>query len=298
MPDTRTSLSAFSEQLTGLVDRAAALVVAIDARHCGAASGLIVGPDLVVTADHVVEREGGLVVRTGGRQMEATLAGRDPASDIAVLRVPGLGGAEPPPAAEPRAGQLVVSVARTPSGGITAGLGIVSAVGGPLRTGSGVTLRQVIRSDTASRRGTSGGAIVDTNGGVLAMTTAGLVRGATVGVPIGQLMEIASALAASRSIRRAYLGVSVQPIRLPRVGPHGDDRGLLVFGVAPDGAADKGGLLVGDVIVAFNGAAVKRMADLQDALAGVDAGAGVTLDVSRGGAMQQLQVTTGARPSA
>jgi S1-C subfamily serine protease len=292
-----SSLSTFSSDIADLVERCAAFVVSVDARHRRPGSGIIIDSELVVTADHVLERED-VTVRTNDGRLTATVAGRDPASDIAVLRVPGLDGKAPARAGVPRAGQLVVSVSRTSSGGISAGAGLVNAVGGPLRTGRGVTLRQVIRTDAAARPGTSGGAIVDATGSVIAMTTSALLRGLPVGIPFDQLLEIATALASDAPLRRAYLGVSVQPVKFPKPGPEETQGGLLVFGVAADGAADRAGMLVGDVIVAFDRSRLTHADDLHDRLAAVEAGSSAVVDVVRGGALQHIQVTLGARPSA
>ena len=251
----------------------------------------------MVTADHVLERDD-VLVRVNERRLPATIAGRDPASDVAVLRVAGLSGSEPVRGDDARIGQFVVSVSRTASGGVSAGAGVINAIGGPLRTGRGVTFKQVIRTDAAARPGASGGAIVDAGGRVIAMTTSALLRGLPVGIPIGALLETATALAANTPLKRPYLGVSVQPVRFPKAGPDGVEGGLLVFGIAPDGAADRAGLLVGDAIVAFNDARLARADDLQDKLAGAEAGQAATLSVIRGGTLQRIEVTLGARPSA
>jgi S1-C subfamily serine protease len=197
-----------------------------------------------------------------------------------------------------RVGQLVVSVSRTGSGGVSAGAGVINAIGGPLRTGRGITLPQVMRTDAAARPGTSGGAIVDAAGRVIAMTTSALLRGLPVGIPIAQVSEIAAALASDRPLKRAYLGVSVQPVRFPKPGPDGVEGGLLVSGVALEGAADRAGLLIGDVIVAFNDARLAHADDLQDKLAAAEAGASASLSAVRGGALQRIDITLGARPSA
>jgi S1-C subfamily serine protease len=292
------SLSLFSSELTSLVDQASAFVVSVDTRYHRPGSGLVLGPDLVVTADHLLERDHDLVVRAGDRQLAATVAGRDPATDIAVLRVAGLGGAEPPRGGEPRAGQLAISISRNPSGAVSAGIGLINSVGGPLRTGRGVVLRQVVRTDAAARPGTSGGAIFDTAGGVIAMTTTALLRGLPVGIPTSQLWEIATALASNQPLNRAYLGVSVQPVRFPKAGPEGAERGLLVSGLAKDEPADRAGLLVGDVIVQLNDARITHVDDLQDRLSTLQAGSPAALLVIRGGAKQRVDVTLGARQSA
>jgi S1-C subfamily serine protease len=293
-----STLSTFSSELADVIARASAFVVSVDGRHRRPGSGIVIGTDLVVTADHVLEREDDLAVRVDERRLPATIAGRDSASDVAVLRVAGLGGSEPARGDSPRVGQLVVSISRTASGGVSAGAGIINAVGGPLRTGRGVTLTQVIRTDAAGRPGTSGGAIVDTAGRVIAMTTSALLRGLPVGIPIAQLSDIAAALASDRPLKRAYLGVSVQPVRFPKAGPEGVEGGLLVFGIAPEGAADRAGLLVGDVIVGFNDSRLTHADDLQDKLAAAEAGTPAKVSVIRAGALQQIGITLGARPSA
>jgi S1-C subfamily serine protease len=295
---TASTLTTFSSELADLVARASASVVSVDGRHRRPGSGIIIAADLVVTADHVLEREDSLAVRVDDRRLPATIAGRDPASDVAVLRVGGLGGGEPARGVAPRVGQFVVSISRTASGGVSAGAGIINATGGPLRTGRGVTLPQVMRTDAAARPGTSGGAIVDTSGRVIAMTTSALLRGLPVGIPIAQLSEIALALASNKPLKRAYLGVSVQPVRFPKPVAESVEGGLLVFGIAPEGAADQAGLLVGDVIVAFNDSRLAHADDLQDRLASAEAGAPAKVSVIRAGALQKLNVTLGARPSA
>lgn len=292
------SLSTLSTQVADIVERAAQAVVVVDARQRRPASGIVFGSDLVVTADHVVERDDHISVRAGDRTLAATLVGRDPASDVALLRVQGLGGSELPRSDAARAGQLVLSVSRTPSGGISAGLGVINSIGGPLRTLGGVAIKTVMRTDAAARPGTSGGAIVDAAGSVIGMTTSALVRGLPIAIPMTPLSEIVAALASSTPPKRAYLGVSLQPVRFARPTADGTDRGLLVFAVVPDGAADRAGVLVGDVIVGFDGERILRSDDLQDRLAGVDVGARGTLSIVRGGVTERLEVTLGARPSA
>jgi S1-C subfamily serine protease len=289
-----SSLATLSADLSAIVQGASAFVVSVDARPRRPASGIVSGPELVITADHVVERDDDLSVVVDGAAHAATLAGRDEASDIAVLKVPGLK-APPAPRAEgvPPVGSLVVSVSRTGSGGVSAGLGLVSAIGGPLRTGRGVVFPQVVRTDAAARPGMSGGAIVGPDGRVIAMTTTAFFRGFPVGLPATKVWEIASALASNQGVRRGFLGVSVHPVRLPQ---RQGDRGLLVFGLARDGAADRAGVLVGDVIVRFNDHEVADADALQDALAGVEPGKEVTLGILRGGAPQQVSVTIRERP--
>jgi S1-C subfamily serine protease len=194
-------------------------------------------------------------------------------------------------------GAFVLSVSRTGSGGLSAGAGVISAVGGPLRTGHGIALPRVIRTDAAARPGTSGGAIVDTAGRVLGMTTSALLRGLPVAIPSASLWEIAGALGANQGIKRGYLGIGIQPVRLPERQRAGrGERGVLIASMAPGGAADRAGLLVGDVLVGFNEQPIEDADDLQDALAAIAPGVSVALDVLRGGALQRVTLAVGERP--
>jgi S1-C subfamily serine protease len=290
-------LTTFSTELADLVERASFFVVSVHGRPRRPSSGLVFAPELIVTADHTLERDEDLVVQAGGARYPATLAGRDAATDLAVLRVPGCETRVPERSDEVRVGAFVMSVSRTASGGISAGVGVISAVGGPVRTGRGIALPQVVRTDAAARPGTSGGAIVDAAGRVLGMTTTGLLRGLPVAIPSPSLWEIAGALAANQGVRRGYLGVGIQPVRLPerQRGDRGD-RGVLIVSMASGGAADRAGVLVGDVVVGFNGRATADADDLQDALAAAAPDASVALDILRGGVLQRVEVVVGERP--
>ena len=130
------------------------------------------------------------------------------------------------------------------------------------------------------------------------MTTSALLRGLPVGIPTSQLWEIATALASGHAVKRAYLGVSVQPVRFPKPGPDDTRGGLLISGIAADGAADAAGLLVGDVIVGFNDSALRHVDDLQDRLAAVQAGTSAVVSIVRGGSSQKVNVALGERRSA
>lgn len=296
MATPTASLSAFSSQLADLVEQASTFVVSVGARHRRPASGIIFGPDLVVTADHVLQDDDQISVRIGDRRMSAEVAGRDPGTDVAVLRVAGLGGAAPQRSDSVRPGQLVISVSRTPTAATpAAGFGVIAALGGPLRTGGGVVLRQVFRTNASTYPGASGGAILDTDGRVIGMTTSGLLRGLPVVIPSTQLWELATSLASDTKVKRAYLGVSVQPVRFPKPAAEGATGGLLVSGVAADAAAERAGLLVGDVIVAIDNARITHADDLQDRLATLKAGGTINLGLVRAGTSVTLPVVTDAR---
>jgi len=294
---TTNVLATLSSEITHLVDTASPNIVSVAARPRRPASGLALGGDLIVTAEHAVERDTDIRISIGETNYQATLVGRDPATDVALLRAPGLAAATPESAPVPAVGALVVSIARTSSGTVSAALGVITSVGGPLRTAQGVVLPRIIRTDAALRPGTAGGAIVDVAGRVIGMTTPALLRGLPVAIPIEQVREIAERLASSGSVGRAYLGVSVHPVRLPsrqRVAD-GGERGLLISGIATDSAAEQAGLLIGDILVRFSDRPVAAVEDLQDSLASARPGSVVPATVLRGGSLHQADLTIGAR---
>jgi S1-C subfamily serine protease len=297
---TNTSvLGAFSTQMADAVERVSAAIVQVNGRPRQAATGVVYAQDLVLTADHVVEVEENLTVGThDGRTLPAQVAGRDPSSDLAVLRVAGLN-IEPasPAEAAARVGQFVLAIGRPSSDGIMASSGIVSAVGGPLRMGRHARLEQFIRTDAIPYPGFSGGPLVDAQGGVLGILTTGLAGGAALAIPSSVAWRTAETLTKQGSIKRGYLGISSQPVQLAESQRAGwsSELGLLIIRVEPGSPADKGGLLIGDILVGLDGQALNDTDDLQSLLSGDRVGKPVPVQVIRGGALQTLQITIGER---
>jgi len=288
-----------SHGLADAVARVSAGLVTVAGRPRQAATGIVYAPDLVLTADHVLEREEDLTIQTpDGRTLPATFVGRDPASDLAVLRVEGLN-LSPVAKAEDaaRVGQLILAVGRPSADGPMASLGIVSAVGGPLRTEWGAALEQYIRTDATPYPGFSGGPLVDAAGAVVGLTTTGLINGVTLGIPATIAWRVADSLTQHGTIKRGYLGISSQPVQLPE-GQRGGgqaEMGLLIVRVEPNSPAAQGGLLLGDVLVAFDGQAIHDTDDLQPLLSGGRVGQAVKLNVIRAGALHDISVTVGQR---
>lgn len=296
--NTAELLGAISDQMANAVERAGAALVQVRGRARGPASGIVQGPDQVLTADHVLERDDDLsVVTPDGRELAARLVGRDPASDLAVLRAPGLGLAPAVFATTPaRVGQLVLAVGR-PGAGPMASLGIISAVGGPLRTRRGAVLEQFVQTDAIPYPGFSGGGLVDASGAIVGLLTTGILMGVALGVPSALALRIADTLVASGTVRRGFLGISSQPVELPEAQRAGltQNRGLLVVRVEPGSPAARGGLLVGDVLTAFDGRVIADTDDLQAMLTGERIGKTVPVQVIRGGNSVTLHVTVGQR---
>jgi S1-C subfamily serine protease len=299
-----STLQALSDDLVAAAEHAAAFVVAVNARPRIAASGVHWRPGVVVTAHHTVRRDEDITVTLGdGRTLPATLAGRDPATDIAVLKVAASGSpaAQFAEAGTTKVGHIVLQVGRTGDAGYSASLGVVGAIVGPWRTWRGADIEQLMQLDLAIHDGFSGSPLVDTRGRVVGLNTSGLARGAPLALPVSVVHRVADALLSKGRIPRGYLGVGLQPVEVPSALASKLDpprrSGLIALAVDADGPGARGGLQLGDVIVAVD---QQPAADIRDlfALLGPDrVGATVSLDVLRGGAPVRLNVLVGERPA-
>jgi len=292
-------LKTLSDQMADAVERVGPALVLVNGRQRHPASGVVYAKDLVLTADHVLEREEDLTLQTAdNRTLPAQFVGRDLSSDLAVLRVPDLG-IEPAPVADDpaRVGQLVLAVGRSPNDGPMASLGIVSIVSGPLRTGRGTALERFIQTDATPYPGFSGGPLIDTQGAVLGITTTGLVSGVALAVPAVIAWNIAETLAQQGYVKRGYVGISSQLVQLPENQRAGrtQEHGLLIVKVDENSPAQRGGILLGDILVGLDNQAINDSDDLQAILAGNRVGKTVPVEVIRGGSLQTLQVTIGQR---
>jgi S1-C subfamily serine protease len=285
-------LSEFSGQLAGLVESAASSTVQIHGRHARPASGTVFAAGHVLMAAHALDHRNGLAVRgSDGGLLPAELAGVDASTDLAVLRAPGLAAPALVPSAEARVGGLAVSLGRTWSGAVAASVGTVSVVGGPLRTGRGPAIEQVIRADVRVHPLGAGGPLVDAAGAALGVATGVALRGLPLFIPGGIAWRVADALAAQGRIKRGYLGISAQSVHIPDAQRSGTahDTGLLVVGVAGDSPAART-LLVGDVVVGFDGEAIRHHDDLLARLTGDRVGKTVPIEVIRGGDVRTLSI--------
>lgn len=298
---SQSVLADLSNQLADAVERAGRSTVLVNGRQRYPASGIAIAADLVLTADHVVERDEDITIVThDNTELKAQLVGRDPASDIAVLRIQG-GTLEPATqATEPaRVGQLILAVGRPNRGGPMASLGIVGAVVGPWRGGRGGMIERVIRTDATPYPGFSGGPLITAGGAIVGMTTTGLTNGPALGIPSEIAWKVAQSIGQHGSLKRGYLGISSQPVKLPENTPEISGRrptvGLLLVHVEPNSPAAQGGLLLGDILVGMSGTIVEDTDDLQAFLSGDKVGQAQPVWVIRGGELRELSVTVGAR---
>jgi S1-C subfamily serine protease len=293
-----TELALISESLADVAAATAPAVVQVHGRR-RPASGVVYGADTIVTNARTVGREDGLrVVTHDGRSLDAELAGWDPATGLAVLRAKGLDVKPAAPADAPaRVGHLALAIGRSWSNALTVSAGIVSVIGGPLRTGRGRSIEQVIRTTAPVHEGFAGGAFVGVTGGLLGITTRAEIRGTTVVIPAAIAWKTAADVLQHGSPRRGFLGIAAQPVSLNerQRGDSTRERALLVTALTPDAPADAAGLLVGDVLLAFDGTPLESPEDLLDLLTGDRVGRTVTLRVLRAGLAQDVAVTVGTR---
>ena len=295
-------LESLSNDLAGAVDRAGQSVVAIHARRRIPASGIHWRPGIIVAAHHTIQRDEEITISLAdGSTVAATLAGRDPTTDLAVLKVDEakVPVASPADDAAIRVGALVLAIGR-PGPAVTASLGVISAVGGQWRTWHGGSIDRFVRLDVSVYDGFSGGPLVDAAGRVLGVNTSGLSRGAALTVPAATVNRVVDQLIRTGRVARGYLGLGLQAVRLPAslVERHSlpNDVGLMVVSAEPGGPGDGAGVLIGDVLVAVDKTPVADPAELLAFLGGDRIGKQVGLRIIRGGEPIDVSVTVGERP--
>jgi S1-C subfamily serine protease len=285
-------LLALSNELAGLAAGAGQGVVAVHGRPRIPSSGILWRSDVVVTAEHALRREEEIhVTLPDGSTVAAEMAGRDPGTDLAVLRVKGDAVAWKTSAA-PNCGNLIMAIGRSADSGINAAMGVVSSVSGPWHTWRGGKVDQFLRLDIGLYPGSSGGAVVDAEGKLLGLATSGLSRTSIIAVPAVTVARVVEELLEKGHVARGYLGVGLQPIALPEP-QHG---GLIVLSVEPDGPAGRAGVVLGDILTAVAGKSIGSVEDLQDALGAGSAGKTANVSYLRGGQQAQMDVTIGERP--
>lgn len=292
-----SNLTDFSNALASAVEKGGASTVVVDARKRYPASGIAYAEDLVLTADHVVTRDEDIkVLLPDGKSLTATIAGRDPGSDLALLRLAEKALTPAKTSSDVKVGQLVLALGRPNSAGMQASWGIVTAIAGPARTHRGGLLDEYISTETTPYPGFSGGPLVNTEGEVLGLNTSGLTRGSSLTIPVKVAWRIADALAKHGSVKRGYLGVRTQPVEIPEAAlKREQSTGLLVVWLEENGPAQKGGLFVGDTLVAVGGQSVSDPDDLFSALNSDTVGKPIAVEVLRGGKPETVNVTVGER---
>jgi S1-C subfamily serine protease len=289
-----------SDGFAATVAAAGQAVACVDARRRTPASGIVWSAEgLIVTADHVLRRDDNIKVTLADDQTrEATLVGRDPSTDLALLQIAGSGLSvlEFAVEAEMSVGHFALALAR-PGRSVQATLGIVSALGGGWRTPMGGQIDRYLQTDVVMYPGFSGGPLVGANGRLLGLNTSGLGQGVSLAIPTNTIARVVDSLRAHGRVRRGYLGVSTQRVRLPEATAAELDQkaGLLVISVEAGSPAAEGGLALGDTIVTLGGHPIARHEDLLAALSGDVVGQKEVVRILRGGQLQELTVKIGER---
>jgi serine protease DegQ len=288
--------SSLSNEISVAVEQAAPSIVQVHGRR-RVAAGLVVAENIILTPA-AVDDDAVAVHASNGQTVEGVVLGRIGHMGLTVLRVDGLGLRPLTPADDPKPGHLAVAVGRTWSGNVMAMLAPIAVVGGPLRTGRASEIERVIRIQQSPHGALNGGALVDASGRVLGIITSVAIRGTTVVIPASLAFAAATRVAADGGTKQGFLGVSSTPVAIPerqRAG-RSESVGLLVNQVSRQSPADAAGLLVGDVIVAFDGEPVHDGEELVTRLRGNRIGKAVPVTVLRGASAVDVSVTVGERP--
>ena len=303
----QSPLSAFSDQLAGVVEKTAHSLVTVAARPRQSATGILwaAGQEVVVlTADHVVEREDDIsITLPDGRVVKAQLAGRDPSTDIAVLRLPGVTLSAESIPAQPgeglRVGNLVLAIGKPTSEGPRVSFGAVSAIDGPRRSWQGGEIEGVIYADVTLYPGFSGGPLVDLAGRVVGLNSSRLTRQNSSAIPVVTLTRVVNTLLTHGRVRRGYLGVGTQQVPLPAALANTagltQESALLIVTVESGSPAEQAGLMIGDLLTSLAGQPVTDVDSLRSQLGAQPLGQSIAVKILRGGEPRDVQVTVAER---
>jgi S1-C subfamily serine protease len=299
--DNNNTFTNFSDAMANAVEKASPAVVLVDGRHRFPASGILYAADLVVTADHVLERDEDIrVVLADGKEIAAEVAGRDPSSDLAVLKLAeSVDGAAEAFEGEMRVGEFVLALGRHSTKGIEASLGVVSYINGPVRTHRGGLIERFIRTDATPLPGFSGGALINAQGQIVGINTSGLSHGNLLTLPTTTAWPAAQKLAKYGSIKRGFLGIRSQVVEIPETAFETLGReqksGLLLVQIEEESPTAKSDLMIGDIIVGIGGEPINDHDELASKLTGEIVGKEAEVNVLRVGELLKVKVTVGER---
>jgi S1-C subfamily serine protease len=292
------NLTELSAELEAAVEQSAPVVVAVQGRGRTPASGVVWRDGVIVTSEHALRQDEEVAVTLpDGQGSVAKLAGRDPGTDLAVLRFAGGHAPARKELQPPRPGQVVLALGRSPNSGVNAAMGIVSAMSGPWRTWRGGQMDAYVRLDVRLFPGSSGGPVVTIAGGVIGVSTGVLSRVAPLAVPVATVDRVVDDILAKGRVSRGFLGVGLQPVRVPEpLRPHAEaSAGVIVLSVEPGGPAERAGVVIGDVLLVLNGHSVEDIEDVQAALDGQSIGKSISVRLLRGGQPVSIEITVGER---
>jgi S1-C subfamily serine protease len=300
-----SQLVELSNALASATELAAANVVAVHSESRGSGSGVIWRSGVIVTSEHALRRDEDIrVTLADGRVAQATLAGRDPSTDLAVLKCAdatnaiAIANTGDPAALKP--GSLILAVGRTRASGPVAAFGAVSLVAPERKTWTGVSLSPYVRLDVSIQPTAIGGAVVDAAGKIFGVITPRFGRFGSTLTPAATINNVVDTLLEKGRIPRGYLGVGLQPVRVPeslRQTLQREERtAVIVLEIEPNSPANNAGLMIGDIIVSLGGNNVSRPEDIHSKLHGSAIGKTFAIGFVRGGALQQAEIMIAERP--
>ncbi|HXJ91552.1 MAG TPA: S1C family serine protease [Terriglobia bacterium] len=303
-----TTWAALSSESASVIERVSRAVVAVHGRRRIPSSGVHWRPGIVVTSSEALQRDEEITVTLPeGRSLAATLAGRDPSTDLAILKLEGsqpetaiLGLPELADLSSLKVGHWVLVAGRTSEGGARAGLALVGVVGPAWRTWRGGTLDATVRLDRNLHPNFSGGPVIDHEGRVIGISTPALSRYGAVVIPAATVERVTSELEKKGHVGRGYLGIGMVPVRVPRKLRESakltHEVGLMVVGVESDSPADQAGVTLGDVLLALDASPLRDTDDLQAHLTAERVGKAAKASIIRGGMLVEVNITVGERP--
>ena len=298
-----SNLFSLSDATANLAETVGASTVRVEARRRLPATGVIWSSDgIIVTANHVVRRDESIHIGLAdGTRHEATLVGRDPGSDLALLRVADMTLDAPTwvDSTALKVGHLALALGR-PGQNIQATLGVISALGHPWQTVTGETIERYVQTDVLMYPGFSGGPLavgLEDGVGVAGINTSALTRGASLSLPSETVRRVVTTVLEHGHMPRGYLGVGLQPVQLNTSVQEelGQETGVMLLSVEESGPAGTAGLVQGDIIVSLDNDIIRHADELQAALSANRVGQTVPVKVVRGGTVEEIEVTIGQK---
>ena len=308
-----------SNQFAEIAEQSGKFIVAVHGGRRVAGSGIVWRPGIVVTASHMLRRTEDVEVTFGGESRhKAMFLGRDPGTDVAVLKLDNRDSAAPEllsDASKLRVGQLVLAVGRSTLGDLAAAAGIIARLGAPWQTWRGGRIDTLLRPDVTLYPGQSGSALVDSRGKprehvaaplrdvarcVVGMNTSALARAATITVPAATIERVVSEIVEHGGVFRPYLGLAMQAVSVPQELSKklqiAHDSALMVMQVEPESPSAGAGITLGDLIISINSQSVSGIEDVQRMLNKAKRGDSVDLGYVRGGQLASVKVNLADRP--
>jgi len=304
MTAVHSEWDALSSQFSSVAGQCGKSVVAVHGGRRVSGSGIIWRPGVIVTASHMLRRTEDVEVTFADKSKhKASFSGRDPGSDVAVLRFDEAVSVTPAQLGDVsrvRVGQVVLAVGRSGAGDLAASAGIVARLGSAWQTWRGGKMHSLLRPDVTLYIGQSGSALVDSGGRVLGMNTSALARAAAITVPVATVDRIVNEIVEHGGVFRPYLGLAMQPVSLPEELASkvkaGRDSALMVMQVEPTSPSAEAGMMLGDIIVSVNAQSVSGIEQIQHALTAARRGDSVELGYVRGGQLASAKVKLADRP--